>query len=506
MASKVPNVSIQDLLHVTLVSDLSIKGLRLAELHSKAVDFAKTGQAAQMPKDLLVRYWPHFMEKRFKAKHQTYKSEKVLGQLYDRVERVEFVPLFDAEPDSRILEGFERSEETMNEIRKIKVAYDTGLRRIMAQQSIGTEFEVWTTFVLKHNKQGSDYKYHEEIGQLSGALRDQYRHACIIAAGGKDPDVLEPFVAAMYVATSEEMLKAREKREDGNLSESPLISFPWLFPEVLGKIARRGRQPTTIALKESIPAFNMNAMPASSKPMFRPENFHDDIETTEGVTHRGEVLKLFEDAKGTSKSRYAGADSDEAATPPSIYSLESNQAILPMTSSSASDLQSLSTSYWLDSLTSSPAQSRQLDDTPQAFLLGKPMNPFSYDSQGDPKPQLEEQSTRASLDSAEEPISQSQVSDVPTNIPTKVYKEHENIEGEYCSASMPVVQDPQTASFNAEDEPEFSDVQGTLLSAREGNLESVEIIHETAGTKSNEVIEEDLDGIPSEEVLHMGSS
>ncbi|XP_050223876.1 RNA-dependent RNA polymerase 2 [Mercurialis annua] len=57
----------------------STKCLQLADLHSMAVDFAKTGAPAEMPKALKPKEFPDFMERNEK---KMYISEGVLGKLY----------------------------------------------------------------------------------------------------------------------------------------------------------------------------------------------------------------------------------------------------------------------------------------------------------------------------------------------------------------------------------------------------------------------------------------
>ena len=57
----------------------SRKCLELAELHSMAVDFAKTGAPAAMPRVLKPREFPDFMERIDKP---MYISTGVLGKLY----------------------------------------------------------------------------------------------------------------------------------------------------------------------------------------------------------------------------------------------------------------------------------------------------------------------------------------------------------------------------------------------------------------------------------------
>ncbi|KAK1311092.1 RNA-dependent RNA polymerase 2 [Acorus calamus] len=57
----------------------SPKCLQLANLHSMAVDFAKSGAPAEMPRNLRPREYPDFMER---GERFTYRSTGVLGKLY----------------------------------------------------------------------------------------------------------------------------------------------------------------------------------------------------------------------------------------------------------------------------------------------------------------------------------------------------------------------------------------------------------------------------------------
>ena len=177
-------------------------GLELADLHSKAVDYVKTGLPAEMPKRLKPSKWPHFMEKKY---NPSYHSEKILGQLYDKVESVDFVPQWEQPFDKRILRAYKLDDAILKHARQVKSDYDTHMRRIMAQQDINTEFEVWSTFVLSRPRVGSDYKVQEMMAGISDGLKDQFRAACIERAGSKDFSVLGPFVAAMYKVTKEEL-------------------------------------------------------------------------------------------------------------------------------------------------------------------------------------------------------------------------------------------------------------------------------------------------------------
>lgn len=185
-----------------------------------------------------------------------YHSRKILGQIYDQVVRVDFTPAFTAPFDRRILEAYTLQETILDKARELKKGYDARVLRIMAQHEIQTEFEVWSTFVLSHSDLIKDYKFHETIGELSSALKDQYRDLCFKAAEVETLDQIAPFVAAMYAVTAEEMTSAlkiqtnqsnnafRGNNGPANTSSTqmPLISFPWIFHDVLGKIAARDQE------------------------------------------------------------------------------------------------------------------------------------------------------------------------------------------------------------------------------------------------------------------------
>lgn len=281
--------------------------IKLAALHSAAVDYNKSGIPAQMTKNLIPRKWPHFMEKKYKPKEAQYTSEKILGQLYDIVERVDFRPKLEAPFDERILNsGIETGDELLSTAAALKTVYDADIRRVMAQHEINTEFEVWSTFVLSHANMSKDYKFHEELGQISTALRERHLNACYEKAGGKSFDALAPLAVAMYSVTSEQMKEALGRLKpsaDGlslvkdNSSSLPLISFPWILQPVLGKIANQHYDATGIT-----DHFNRTHMSGThrhgqgnKKRQGSGANslFGREIETAEGLQKSGELLELF---------------------------------------------------------------------------------------------------------------------------------------------------------------------------------------------------------------------
>jgi len=261
-----------------------------------------------MPKRLRPPKWPHFMEKRYKPKDATYHSEKVLGQLYDKVESVDFVPQYQEPFDRRILRAYKLDDALLKSCRQIKSKYDTAMRRIMAQQEIKTEFEVWSTFILSRPRVGTDYKVQEEMARYSDDLKTRFRTVCIEKAGGKDFTVLGPFVAGMYRVTKEELDIALAECRTTKLvggrevpkrkmepKYMPLISFPWLFEKELARIATgievnaeldaQGLQPLTL---------RGDANRHRKRDAGGEVDSDDFIQQEDGViVHRGEILDLF---------------------------------------------------------------------------------------------------------------------------------------------------------------------------------------------------------------------
>ncbi|KAJ5063989.1 hypothetical protein J3E74DRAFT_471544 [Bipolaris maydis] len=88
----------------------------------------------------------------------------------------------------------------------------------------------------------------------------------------------------------------------------PLISFPWLFPSELGKIATGGRTSHQPNRTSSQPRQTKHVRPAKSGAEIGA------VETAAGTTHYGEVLDL-EDLIGLDFSLAAPQASDPVPTP-----------------------------------------------------------------------------------------------------------------------------------------------------------------------------------------------
>lgn len=217
--------------------------LELAKLHSQAVDYPKSGIPATMDRDKVPNKYPHFMEKRHLPANRNYRSESVLGKLYDLVELVDFKPAWECSFDKRIIDAYDGDEAVLAKARALKEAYDRSLKHLMVKYGIRTDFEAWSIFILDHNQGKRGYKLAEEFGSIMEVLKVEHRNTCLEAAGVKsvaESDRFEPFVAAMYTVTAQEMeaaLCTRKERQKGE--DMPFISFPWLFPAELGKLANR---------------------------------------------------------------------------------------------------------------------------------------------------------------------------------------------------------------------------------------------------------------------------
>jgi RNA-dependent RNA polymerase len=229
---------------------------KLAQLHSQAVDFNKTGVPAKVDDNLWPKGWPHWMPGKPKSKR--YISQEVIGLLYDMVQPQPFVPRLEKPFDKRILDAYVLTDAHLEKARELKIGYDQQIRRVMVQHSIKTEFEVWTAFVMEHNREQYWYSLAENLGNLMSSIKTdfqaQVREYLGLADSGymvseKTFDILAPFVAAMYTVTEQEVTQWKESKLvsiEEDTKNAPLITYPWLFSRELGKIATRQSGPSAL--------------------------------------------------------------------------------------------------------------------------------------------------------------------------------------------------------------------------------------------------------------------
>lgn len=190
-------------------------------------------------------------------KRVCYKSEKALGHIYNRVikQSIQFRPDWENAFDQRIINRFQLDNAMLKDARKIKVQYDISVRRILLQYNLETEFELYTSWAMSKPSIGSDYKRQEELGKEFDAVKQRFRDACYEAAGGHNEAKIDRFVAAMYKVTEEEIKIALFEHHRGPTNEGgvviparrlepksmPFISFPWIFPWVMIRVASDGK-------------------------------------------------------------------------------------------------------------------------------------------------------------------------------------------------------------------------------------------------------------------------
>jgi len=128
----------------------------------------------------------------------------------------------------------------------------------MVQHGINTEFEVWTAFVMEHNREQHWYSLAEDLGNLMSSIKTEFQAQVKEYLGLADSgymisekafNVLGPFVAAMYTVTEQEVTQWKETRLvsfDEDSKNAPLITYPWLFSRELGKIATRQSGPSAV--------------------------------------------------------------------------------------------------------------------------------------------------------------------------------------------------------------------------------------------------------------------
>lgn len=187
-----------------------------------------------------------------KGAQKSYESLSPLGYLYDNVSGNDttFKPEWDHAFDQQVLQRYDLAPETLKQARQIKTQYDKAVRRVVAQLRLGSEFELWSGLGMSKPTVGTEYKRMEDLGNAMTTIRTLYRSLCHEAAGGSTPDKIDPFVAAMYKVTEEQTKIALFEHHRGPTNEAgemvparkleassmPLITFPWLFPEVMARI------------------------------------------------------------------------------------------------------------------------------------------------------------------------------------------------------------------------------------------------------------------------------
>lgn len=226
-------ISTAHLIHADREPDKAFneKCLQLATLHSMAVDFAKTGAPAEMPRVLRPREFPDFMERPEKP---TYISSGVLGKLYratvasKMLESSNFVrsEKIDETSYDQDLEvsGFEAFIKTAENHRD---HYIEKLSALMNYYEAQTEDEILTgnlriraAYLQRDNRRYGDMKDRilVELKSLQREAKEWFNSSCKV-------EEHQQMASAWYHVTYHPSYYSRETVK--------FLSFPWIKGDIL---------------------------------------------------------------------------------------------------------------------------------------------------------------------------------------------------------------------------------------------------------------------------------
>ncbi|KAJ2957340.1 hypothetical protein NQZ79_g6942 [Umbelopsis isabellina] len=222
--------------------------IRLAQLHSLAVDFPKSGKPAKLDEELRVRVFPDFMEKKDK---ETYHSKKILGKIYRKIDKKDYKQYkeylsSETKYDPRLyVTGMERY---ISEARDLKMNYDRDIKSLMNQFGIQSEAEMVSGYIIKWLRKDNKHRSHEAHKQSMTAslnLRKAYRAEFYqeFLTGAKQhithdqiPEVEAKAAAWYYVTYHEDEFN---RVVDNRPESDRFLSFCWIVDTHLCKIAKK---------------------------------------------------------------------------------------------------------------------------------------------------------------------------------------------------------------------------------------------------------------------------
>ncbi|KVI06345.1 Nucleotide-binding, alpha-beta plait [Cynara cardunculus var. scolymus] len=218
---------------VTLEKALSAKCLQLATLHSMAVDFAKTGAPAEMPRGLRPREYPDFMGRWDKP---MYISQGPLGKLYRATKESELLKISasaytskaiqDAYDQDLEVDGFENFIEIAQTHKEM---YLDSLTSLMNYYEAETEDEILTGNIRNKSSylQRDNRRYGETKDRILVAVRQLHREAKGWFEGGCKAEDHHKLASAWYHVTY---------RADYSSGSVKCLGFPWIVGHLLLEI------------------------------------------------------------------------------------------------------------------------------------------------------------------------------------------------------------------------------------------------------------------------------
>ncbi|CAO3647238.1 unnamed protein product [Cunninghamella blakesleeana] len=221
----------------------------LAQLHSQAVDFPKTGKPARMDDDLRQKEFPDFMCKEDKP---MYKSKKVLGKMYRRIDKTDYDDYEQKLIDETVYDtrlyviGMERY---IKKARELRYEYNRDLSALMNQYGVKTEAEIISGFVVNWLNDGGKKRPYEHQKQTAAAVAhlkqfwlSKFENEFKDKTLNKIPQNKEVAqrqmekAAAWYYVTYHPTERIRDMSIEGSF-----LSFPWVVENIIVDLANRNK-------------------------------------------------------------------------------------------------------------------------------------------------------------------------------------------------------------------------------------------------------------------------
>ncbi|KAG1444155.1 hypothetical protein G6F46_011323 [Rhizopus delemar] len=160
------------LANADLYGPMDIRCIELAQLHSRAVDFVKTGRYAVMYQHLMVNSYPDFMQKKDRT---SYSSKKILGQIFrliDAQNYKNYVSCLIEEGSAYDSQFYIRGMVSyINKARELRDHYDVKLAALINHHGVKTETELLTGYVVKWEKKGKGKTVYKQDDNMLKSVR-----------------------------------------------------------------------------------------------------------------------------------------------------------------------------------------------------------------------------------------------------------------------------------------------------------------------------------------------
>ncbi|XP_061989253.1 probable RNA-dependent RNA polymerase 1 [Rosa rugosa] len=224
--------------------------IKLAKLHSHAVDSPKTGVLVKVPHRLRVQEYPDFMEK---SDRQTYESKSVIGKLFRQVKDIDLgshshpVKSFTREVATRFydpdmeVDGF---KDYINDAISHKGDYDYKLGNLMDYYGIKTEAEILSGNITNVSKFFNKRKDLESINYAVRSLKNEARTQFIENPNSDDPSDFGTDIGNVYAAKASAWYHVTYHHRywgcyNKGMARDHFLSFPWCVFEMLIQIKRQ---------------------------------------------------------------------------------------------------------------------------------------------------------------------------------------------------------------------------------------------------------------------------